>query len=205
VHSNNVVVPQVTKAVISPQATTHKKSPLPEPDNHPPVSRRIAGRGAYATLSILDALRDEPKVEDSGKDPELDKNIYSENKTAYPFSPEALLSAWKLFVSTIDSAQLKSALGAREPKISDAWQIEYELDTELQFNRLALDIKPKLQHYLRQHFQNEAIEIQFKVSASSSNSTHVPYTDAERWSLLVEKYPALATLKSKFGLDFEHF
>ena len=130
---------------------------------------------------------------------------YSTNKTVYPFSQKELLDVWKIFVETINAPQLKSALGTREPNITGEWKIEYELDTELQLNRLALDLKPKLQGYLRQHFRNEDIEVQFKVSTAASQNSNVPYTESERWSLLVERYPALAVLKSKFGLDFEHF
>ena len=132
-------------------------------------------------------------------------NQYSKNETAHPFSQHELLEVWKIFVGKIDAPQLKSALGAREPSLAGAWQIEYELDTELQLNRLTLELKPKLLGYLRHQLRNEAVEIQFKVSTSTSHQSNIPYTDAERWSSLVEKYPALAALKSKFGLDFEHF
>ena len=137
---------------------------------------------------------------------EANTNQYIKNETFHPFLQEELINAWKIFVDKIaDAPQLKSALGTREPSISGEWQIEYDVDTDLQLNRLALDIKPKLQAYLRNHFGNEAIEILFKVSDNASSKSNIPYTEAERWALLVEKYPALATLKSKFGLDFEHF
>ena len=153
----------------------------------------------------MDALKDEPKTEEMGIVSDSAADQYATNETAYPFSQPELLEAWKIFVEKIDAPQLKSVLSAREPGISGEWQIEYDVDTELQYNRLAQDIKPKLQAYLRHHFRNEAIEIQFKVSAIASQRSNVPYTDAERWALLVEKYPPLANLKSKFGLDFEHF
>lgn len=168
--------------------------------------RRAAGRGAYSTPSILDALRDEPKSNETNIVSDVTTNTYSKNETNHPFSQQELLEVWKIFVDKIEDApQLKSALATQEPRISGEWQIEYDVDTDLQLNRLALDIKPKLQSYLRNHFGSEAIEIQFKVSESTDQKIHIPYTDAERWALLVEKYPPLATLKSKFGLDFEHF
>jgi hypothetical protein len=91
------------------------------------------------------------------------------------------------------------------PVLNDNWEVEYELDTELQFNRLTLDLKPKLLGHLRRILRNESVEVLFKVSEDMSQRPHIPYTESERWSLLVEKYPALANLKSKFGLDFEHF
>ena len=175
------------------------------PAVRPRATRRAVGRDAFSTPSIMDALRNEPLTENRIESSEVAVNQYSTSETAYPFSQSELLEAWKTFVEKIDAPQLKSALGAREPHVTSDWQIEYDLDTELQYNRLALDIKPKLQSYLRQHFRNEAIEIQFKVSTSESNLPNIPYTDTERWALLVEKYPPLAGLKSKFGLDFEHF
>jgi len=153
----------------------------------------------------MDALRDEPKASEVKIISESATDQYSVHETAKAFTEQMLLEAWKIFVETIDAPQLKSALGTREPNITGEWQIEFVLDTELQLNRLALDLKPKLQGYLRQYFRNEAIEIQFKVSTADNQQSNTPYTDAERWALLAEKYPALALLKSKFGLDFEHF
>ncbi|NEW81324.1 MAG: hypothetical protein GZ094_03020 [Mariniphaga sp.] len=196
--------PQVTARVSAPVIAPHK-SVVSEPANRPPTTRRMSGHGSYSTPSIMDALREEPTVEETSVVSETSPDQYSTNETVYPFSIQELLEAWKIFVEKIDAPQLKSALGAREPVILDDWQIEYELDTELQLNRLALDLKPKLQGYLRHHFRNEAIEIQFKVSENASQRSNIPYTDAERWALLVEKYPPLAGLKAKFGLDFEHF
>ena len=177
-----------------------------EPVTHRPTLKRVAGREAYSTPSILDALRDEPKAVYKNVNSEVTTNQNSKSENAHQFTEQELLASWKLFVDEIDGApQLKSALGTREPSMTGKWQIEYELDTELQLNRLALDLKPKLQGFLRNYFGNDAIEIQFKVSDCNNTKSNIPYTDAERWCSLVDRYPALATLKSKFGLDFEHF
>ena len=206
IHSNTSNPQQVNNTATTPHVTAPQKSVVAEPANRPTTIRRASGRGAYSTPSILDALRDEPKSNETNIVSDVTTNTYSKNETSHPFSQQELLEVWKIFVDKIDDApQLKSALGTREPRISGEWQIEYDVDTDLQLNRLALDIKPKLQSYLRNHFGNEAIEVQFIVSASTDQKIHIPYTDAERWALLVEKYPPLATLKSKFGLDFEHF
>ena len=153
----------------------------------------------------MDALRDDPKAEKSDRVAHEAEVHYSEKETGRTFTEAELIESWKSFVSTIDAPQLKSALSAREPSLSSQWRINYELDTELQYNRLTLDLKPKLQGYLRRRFENEAIEIHFTVSEGTNIQSGIPYTDEERWNLLVTKYPALAALKSKFGLDFEHY
>ena len=170
-----------------------------------PVPRKSVNRGAFSTPSILEALKEDPKPEKTDRVAQEDRGHYSEKGTTKSFSGSELIEAWKIFVDTIDAPQLKSALSAREPSLSSDWKIGYELDTELQFNRLTLDLKPKLQGYLRRRFENEAIEIQFTVSEGTSIQSGIPYTDEERWNLLVSKYPSLASLKSKFGLDFEHY
>ena len=168
--------------------------------------RKIAVRGSFSTPSILDALRDEPLVEDIRSVAETNGTDYLPPQKEKPFLQQELLEAWKGFVTTItDAPQLKSALGAREPKLTGQWQIEYELDTELQYNRLTADLKPKLLGFLRRKFDNESIVINFSVSEQINQSAHIPYTDEERWNLLVTKYPSLAGLKAKFGLDFEHY
>ena len=168
--------------------------------------RKIAVRGSFSTPSILDALRDEPLVEDIRSVAETNGTDYLPPQKEKPFLQQELLEAWKGFVTTItDAPQLKSALGAREPKLTGQWQIEYELDTELQYNRLTADLKPKLLGFLRRKFDNESIVINFSVSEQINQSAHITYTDEERWNLLVTKYPSLAGLKAKFGLDFEHY
>jgi hypothetical protein len=192
--------------VNNPPVVSPLNSIVSEPVVHRPTTKRVNGRGALSTPSILDALRDESTVEDKLSVTDDSDIQYHNNNLTQAFSQQDLLEAWKGFVDKIDNApQLKSALSMREPVLSEAWLIEYDLDTELQLDRLTLELKPKLLGYLRHQFRNDLIEIQFKVSGNTSHSSNIPYTDAERWSLLVEKYPALASLKSRFGLDFEHF
>ena len=127
----------------------------------------------------------------------------SPSKLEHPFTREKLTEVWKTFVERIDAPQLKSALASREPKLNDQWRVEYDLDNELQLQRLTLDLKPKLLGYLRRELKNESIDIDFSILTHAEFKPAVPYTDGEKWLALLEKYPALATLKTKFGLDFE--
>ncbi len=188
-----------------PRQAAAPKQVNAEPPQERPVTRKVVARGAYSTPSILDALKDEPQTVEGVRKAATDSNPNYKSDDVIPFSQQELVETWKNFVATIEAPQLKSALGAREPLLTDKWQVEYELDTELQLNRLTLDLKPKLLGHLRRQFKNEGIEILFKVSVASSSQPHIPYTDGERWNVLTEKYPALAALKSKFGLDFDHF
>jgi hypothetical protein len=195
------VTPKAQSNVVSPSQT------VAEPLISRPQVKKVIGRGAFSTPSILDALKeDDPQTQTSGVVREGSQNQYVKKEVDKSFTQLELLDAWRDFVTTIDDApQMKSALSAREPFLSGHWQIEYELDTELQLNRLTLDLKPKLTGFLRRHFQNEALDILFKVTEETNSHPDIPYTDEERWNLLVSRYPSLGGLKSKFGLDFEHY
>jgi hypothetical protein len=57
--------------------------------------------------------------------------------------------------------------------------------------------------YLRRNLNNDLIDIDFSVIPHHDTGSSVPYTDSEKWQALVEKYPSLAYLKSKFGLDLK--
>ena len=183
---------------------TSAASSQAETVNHRPATKRVMGREAFSTPSIMDALRDVSKKDESGLLFKSSDHKEVKPPSQNPFSQNELAEAWKNFVDAIESAQLKSALSAREPVLADNWKVEYELDSELQLNRLTLDLKPKMLGFLRERFKNEMIEIHFSVSAANVQQSRTPYTEAERWDSLVEKFPALAALKSKFGLDFEH-
>lgn len=103
----------------------------------------------------------------------------------------------------IDAPQLKSALSSRLPLLTDEWRIIYELDNELQNQRIVLELKPQLLGFLRQNLENEKIEIEFTIIENKDYKPDIPYTDGEKWQALAEKYPALISLKNKFGLDFQ--
>lgn len=184
-------------------ATATQVEALTDHVTHRPTTRRVSGRDSFTTPSIRGALNDEPMLKDRTPSHTTGKNAEESSTEAQSFTLEELTVVWKKFVEKIDAPQLKSALSSREPKLNDQSHIEYYLDNELQLQRLTLDLKPKLLGHLRREFNNESIDINFLISSHSDDNPSVPYTESEKWQALVEKYPALATLKTKFGLDFE--
>lgn len=168
-----------------------------------PTTLRVSGRDALSTPSIRGALSDKPIRKDHATSNTVGKNQTESVSETKLLTQEKLTEVWKLFVEKIDAPQLKSALSSREPTLGDQKRIEYFLDNELQLQRLTLDLKPKLLGHLRNEFGIESIEINFYISSTTDEKPSIPYTESEKWQALAEKYPALATLKTKFGLDFE--
>ena len=150
-----------TRPVISNKVPSNNSATTGSADlvTHRPTTRRFNGRDGFATPSIMDALRDEPKKEENGALIKESGSSTVKSIPENPFSQIELGEAWKSFVEEIDAAQLKSALSAREPVLGEKWQVQYELDSELQLTRLTLNLKPQLLGCLRETFRNEAIEI----------------------------------------------
>ena len=193
----NILPESVPIAQVLPTISTENQV------NHRPAVRRVAGREAFSTPSISEALRDDPVIKEGQAKNNQEGKLFNLEPIINPFTQEKLIEAWKEFVEIIDAPQLKSALSCKEPLLKSEWRVEYELQTELQNQRLTQDLKPKLLGHLRRNLKNELIEIDFNISTSTEDSPVNPYTDAEKWQVLAEKYPALIALKNRFGLDFE--
>ena len=161
----------------------------------------MPGKEAFAIPSILNALKEDSPVKETI--PGITTGDLQKVSVVNAFSQEHLITVWKNFVEKIDAPQLKSALSSREPFIKQEWQIVYILDNETQNQRMTLELKPQLLGHLRQNLRNEKIEIEFTVLDLPDDKSATPYTDEEKWQALAEKYPALNTLKNRFGLDFQ--
>jgi hypothetical protein len=123
--------------------------------------------------------------------------------TGQIFDLAQLNQAWKDFAETVEAAQLKSALSVREPILDEELNVIYNLDNEVQKQRIVLDIKPKLLAYLHAALHNEKIRIEFNVTENKDEILNRPYTNQEKFNVLAAKYPVLGIMKQRFGLDFE--
>ena len=119
------------------------------------------------------------------------------------FNQNQLIEAWKEFAETVEAAQLKSALSVREPFLIDNFKVGYNLDNEVQRQRITLDLKPKLLSFLNRTLHNDHLTIEFSVTENHQEILNKPYTDQEKFNTLFAKYPILGVMKQRFGLDFE--
>jgi hypothetical protein len=119
------------------------------------------------------------------------------------FDQNQLTETWKAFADTVDAAQLKSALSVRDPILNEDFSVVYNLDNEVQRQRIIQDLKPKLLAYLHKKLNNDSISIEFNVTENLEEIMNKPYTDQEKFNTLLAKYPLLGIMKQRFGLDFE--
>jgi hypothetical protein len=119
------------------------------------------------------------------------------------FTVEQLIKVWKTFADNIDAPQLRVALSHREPVLKENFVVKYSLDNEQLIERIEHLLKPKLQGALRTNLHNSYIEINFVIASSTDVLKDKPRMPEDQWKAMVEKNPALADFKQKFGLDFD--
>jgi len=131
--------------------------------------------------------------------------LQKENGVAgeHPFDLQQLVKVWKEFAETVDAAQLKSALSVRDPVLNGELEIGYHLDNEVQNQRITMDLKPKLLAYLSRELHNEQISLEFFVTENPQEVINKPYTNQEKFSVLLTKYPIVGMMRQRFGLDFD--
>jgi DNA polymerase-3 subunit gamma/tau len=125
------------------------------------------------------------------------------NPKEQPYDASQLIEAWKKFAESVDAAQLRSALSVREPIFTEDFNIVYNLDNEVQRQRIILDLKPKLLAHLHAALHNEKITVEFNVTENREEIQNRPYTNQEKFNALLAKYPLLGSMRQKFGLDFD--
>jgi DNA polymerase-3 subunit gamma/tau len=198
-------VKQVVKEIVEKEVTPAK---VARPDNPPknlpaePVKKtRRAHMEHLSTPSISGMLRGEqlPGVSEPGSP----LSVGRENAPDQSFDAVQLATAWKSFAESVEAGQLKSALSVREPILLDNFSVEYNLDNEVQKQRIIQDLKPKLLAHLHRELRNELISIEFNVTENKDEILNKPYTEQEKFNTLALKFPALGILKQRFGLDFE--
>ena len=136
-------------------------------------------------------------------EPELSIANTSQNLQGQTFDMAQLLHAWKDFANSVEAAQLKSALSVREPMLDEDLNVVYNLDNEVQRQRIVLDLKPKLLAHLHKALHNEKIMVEFIVTENKDEILNKPYTNQEKFNVLAAKYPVLGIMKQRLGLDFE--
>jgi len=136
-------------------------------------------------------------------EPAADRLKAGTNPKEQPYDTSQLIEAWKKFAESVDAAQLRSALSVREPIFNEDFSIVYNLDNEVQRQRITLDLKPKLLAYLHTALHNEKITVEFNVTENKEEIQNRPYTNQEKFNAMSAKYPLLGSMRQKFGLDFD--
>jgi DNA polymerase-3 subunit gamma/tau len=121
-----------------------------------------------------------------------------------PFNLEELKNYWMQFAEKF-KAEGKSSeyiiLANREIKLEEDFTIKLQLDNLVQIDQLN-SFKPEMLDFLRKNLGNSLIMLE--ISVLDKPVERKPYSQSEKLNHMIEKYPFVADLKKRLGLDMDY-
>jgi hypothetical protein len=116
------------------------------------------------------------------------------------FSEEDLCKAWDVFTQAQQgSGFISSTLSARKPKLVAEDLVRFPISNAAQREALQ-PLMPDLAQHLRDTLTNDFIKVQLELSAEDEVERK-PYTNSEKFEVMMKENPALAFLKSQLDLE----
>lgn len=119
------------------------------------------------------------------------------------FTPKNLEQVWNRLASHIKTSRprIGNALLANKPSIIDDNLITFDVVNQLQKDELMTNYN-EIISYIRKSLGMPLLELEFNVVEADSTNAR-PYTIDEKFKFMIQKNPAVLTLKQALGLDFE--
>jgi DNA polymerase-3 subunit gamma/tau len=117
------------------------------------------------------------------------------------FTPEGLDAAWKEFTDQLkgDGTRIVSMFKAIIPELENEQTVKIHLSNAAQKDTFILNYKPKLLSFLESRFLVTDLDIETAIDISEASE--VLYSDEQKLSYLINKYPILKEMKKTFNLD----
>lgn len=200
-----------TEAVIekkSARISSKESKAQKESDRKPEAVDRIisAEAGSEAKPAKSFSIKDRLNVVEEGSESieaADSKDDEKEERQDKDFSDDNLMEAWKGFGETVkeSSPRMSSIIKAMKPLIEDGNNIILSLSNKAQKDYFDEKYKQDVLQHLKNELDNYSILFHTRVSETDISKN--PYTSEEKFKHMVEKNPAVDTLKRNFRLDLE--
>jgi DNA polymerase-3 subunit gamma/tau len=166
------------------------------PVDHQPVISKPA-----KSFSIKDLLAGEEKPK-SSTDPEKKEKV-PETKNRSALTPAGFTDAWTEFTARLDGEgpRIVSMFKTMKPEFENENTVKIHLENAAQKDIFILNYKQRLINFLERKFVLNDFDIETIVDFSESND--ILYTDDQKSSFLLNKYPVLREMKKTFNLDIQ--
>lgn len=164
------------------------------------VKDAMAGKMASSATASPSSNDSGVDVADSIEDAE---DTFESMVEEVDFTPKNLQQVWNRFATHIKASRprIGNALLSNKPNIIDDNHITFDVVNQLQKDEIT-SISNELLGYIRKSLGTPMLELDFNVvEADITNSR--PYTIDEKFKFMIQKNPAVLTLKQALGLDFE--
>jgi DNA polymerase-3 subunit gamma/tau len=163
--------------------------------------------GGISNKPSTSGLRSAKKVVDtkSEADQQVAQNLANLlTKEAKPISLEALQIEWHALAQSYKKANLINKFVMMDRPIDlQGNMIHIKVENEVQVQQFNESIRLEILQALRTSMENFNLDIELVVMPQESSDKKMLYTQSDKYDFLVAKYPILAEMKQKFGLDHE--
>jgi DNA polymerase-3 subunit gamma/tau len=163
--------------------------------------------GGISHKPSTSGLRSAKKVVDtkSEADQQVAQNLANLlTKEAKPISLEALQIEWHSLAQSYKKANLINKFVMMDRPIDlQGNMIHIKVENEVQVQQFNESIRLEILQALRTSMENFNLDIELDVMQQDSSDKKMLYTQSDKYDFLAAKYPILAEMKQKFGLDHE--
>ncbi len=163
--------------------------------------------GGISNKPSTSGLRSAKKVVDtkSEADQQVAQNLANLlTKEAKPISLEALQIEWHSLAQSYKKANLINKFVMMDRPIDlQGNMIHIKVENEVQVQQFNESFRLEILQALRTSMENFNLDIELDVMPQESSDKKMLYTQSDKYDFLVAKYPILAEMKQKFGLDHE--
>lgn len=163
--------------------------------------------GGISNKPSTSGLRSAKKVVDtkSEADQQVAQNLANLlTKEAKPISLEALQIEWHGLAQSYKKANLINKFVMMDRPIDlQGNMIHIKVENEVQVQQFNESLRLEILQALRTSMENFNLDIELDVMPQESSDKKMIYTQSDKYDFLVAKYPILAEMKQKFGLDHE--
>ena len=176
-------------------------APLPTPEN------KSETNGPHRPTQATSGLRSAKKVIETSS--EADKQAAQNlavmvSKEAKPIALEALQIEWHRLAQSYRKANLINKFVMVDRPINlQGNTIHIQVENEVQVQQFNEGIRLEILQALRVSMENFNLDIALDVIAHDTSDKKILYTQSDKYDFLASKYPILAEMKLKFGLDHE--
>lgn len=174
---------------------------LPTPENTSETN------GPHRPTQATSGLRSAKKVIETSS--EADKQAAQNlavmvSKEAKPIALEALQIEWHRLAQSYRKANLINKFVMVDRPINlQGNTIHIQVENEVQVQQFNEGIRLEILQALRVSMENFNLDIALDVIANDTSDKKILYTQSDKYDFLASKYPILAEMKLKFGLDHE--
>jgi hypothetical protein len=194
-----------TKSATTPkqeETKPHRRPSLPSLKQTPSFSVKDAMAGKITPSAPTPSSTNDTGTDVSDNFDEVDESFESMVEEV-DFTPKNMEQVWNRFANHIKASRprIGNALLSNKPNIIDDNLISFDVVNQQQKDEITT-ICNELVGFIRKSLGTPMLELEFNVAETDSINAR-PYTIDEKFKFMIQKNPAVLTLKQALGLDFE--